>query len=260
MIVTGASSGIGRETARLFALAGSNVTLAARSLEGLRGAARELEGQAGRRLVVPTDVTDRQAVERMARMTVDEFGRIDILVNNAGLGLHALLAEGSMENVRQVFEVNVFGAVNCIQAVVPYMKRQRRGQIINVSSIAGKIAAPFEGAYAATKFALTAISDALRLELAPYGIRVIAVYPGLIQTPFAERALKEVERPSPPGVARGIPAVQVAEAIVKAARRPRPEIYVTGFDRVAVGLKALSPRLMDWGLRRFYAKGWRDGG
>jgi short-subunit dehydrogenase len=252
--VTGASSGIGCETARLFARLGSNVVLAARNQERLQQVAHELEGGAGRSVVIATDVTDRQAVQRMARMTIEEFGRVDILVNNAGLGLHALLADGSMENVRRVFEVNVFGALNCVQAVVPYMKRQRYGQVINVSSIAGKIAPPFEGAYAATKFALAAISDALRLELAPYGITVIAVYPGLIQTPFAERALKEIERPSPPAVARGIPTVQVAEAIVRAARRPQPEVYVTRFDRLAVALKAVSPRLVDWGLRRYYAK------
>jgi len=254
VIVTGASSGIGRETARLFARAGSNVVLAARNQERLRETARQLEGYAGRHLVVPTDVTDRQAVETMAKMTVEEFGRVDILVNNAGFGLHALLAEGSMENIRRVFEVNVFGALNCIQAVAPYMKQQHRGQIINVSSIAGKIAPPFEGAYAATKFALTAISDALRLELADYGIAVITVYPGPIQTAFTEQALKEIERPSRPRVARHIPAVRVAEAIVKAAGRPQPEVYVTWFERLAVGLKAVSPRLVDWTLRRFYSK------
>ena len=254
VIVTGASSGIGCETARLFARAGSNVVLAARDEERLRQVAGQLEGYGGRVLVVATDVTDRQAVERMVAKAAEEFGGVDILVNNAGLGLHALLAEGSMENVRQVFEVNVFGALNCIQAVAPYMKRQRSGQIINVSSIAGKIAAPFEGAYAATKFALTAISDALRLELIDYRIRVIAVYPGLIQTSFAERALKEIEVPPRPGVARPTPAVRVAEAIVKAARRPQPEVYVTRFDRLAVALKAASPRFIDWGLRRFYTR------
>jgi short-subunit dehydrogenase len=255
VIVTGASSGIGRETARLFAGAGSNVVLAARDEERLQRLAEELGGYGGRVLVVPTDVTDRQAVERMAAMAAEELGRVDILVNNAGLGLHALLAEGSMENVRHVFEVNVFGAISCIQAVAPYMKRQRSGQIINVSSIAGKIAPPFEGAYAATKFALTAISDALRLELADYGIRVIAVYPGPIETEFTERALKEIEVPPRPGITRR-PAVRVAEAIVKAARRPQSEVYVTGLDRLAVGLKAVSPRFMDWALRRFYMRGW----
>lgn len=257
MIVTGASSGIGCETARLFARAGANVVLAARNQERLCQVAQQLEGYGGRFLVVPTDVTDRQAVETMARLTIEEFGRIDVLVNNAGLGLHALLAEGSMGNIRHVFEINVFGALNCIQAVVPYMKQQRSGQIINVSSIAGKIAAPFEGAYAATKFALTAISDALGLEVAPYGITVITVYPGPIQTPFAERALQEIERLPRPGVARGLPVVRVAEAIVGAARRPQPEVCITWFDRLAIGLKAVSPRLIDWGLHQFYAKGWR---
>jgi short-subunit dehydrogenase len=255
VIVTGASSGIGRETARLFARAGSNVVLAARNQERLRQTAQQLQGHPGRHLVIPTDVTDRQAVETMARMAVEEFGRVDILVNNAGFGLHALLAEGSMENIRRLFEVNVFGALNCIQAVVPYMKQQHRGQVINVSSIAGKIAPPFEGAYAATKFALTAISDALRLELADYGITVITVYPGPIDTPFTERALKEIARPARPRVARHISAVRVAEAIVKAAGRPRPEVYVTWFERLAVGLKAVSPRFVDWALRRFYSKG-----
>ena len=132
------------------------------------------------------------------------------------------------------------------------MKRQRSGQIINVSSIAGKIAAPFEGAYAASKFALTAISDALRLELAEHGIRVTTVYPGPIETAFTEQALKEVERPPRPRVAGGTPAVRVAEVIVRAARRPQREVYVTWFERVAAGLKTASPRFVDWGLRRFY--------
>jgi short-subunit dehydrogenase len=232
---------------------GSHVVLAARNEERLQQLVRRVERYDGRTLVLPTDVTDRRSVETMAARTIEEFGRIDILVNNAGLGLHALLAEGSMENIRCVFEVNVFGALNCIQAVAPFMKEQRRGQIINVSSIAGKIAAPYEGAYAATKFALTAISDALRLELAHHGIRVTTVYPGFIETPFTERALKEVERPPRPHVSGGTSAVRVAEAIVRAARRPQRDVYVTWFERLAVGLKAASPRFVDWGLRRFYA-------
>ncbi len=260
VIVTGASSGIGRETARLFARAGSNVVLAARNEEQLQQLAQQLQEHGSRLLVVPTDVTDRQAVETMARTAAQECGRIDILVNNAGIGLHALLAEGRMENVRLVFEVNVFGALNCIQAVVPYMKQRRRGQIINVSSIAGKIAAPFEGAYAATKFALTAVSDALRVELADHGITVIAVYPGPIETAFVARALKEVKVPPRPWVVRRTPPERVAEAIVGAARRPQREVYVTLFDRLAVGLKVVSPRFIDWGLRQVYARARRDEG
>jgi len=257
-IVTGASTGIGRETARLFARAGANVVLAARNADALAQVAQELQSYRGRSLAVPTDVTDSDAVEAMAKTAADEFGSVDILVNNAGLGLYAYLAEGSMENVRRLFEVNVFGALNCIRAVAPYMKQQRRGQIINVSSVAGKIAAPYEGAYAATKFALTAISDAVRLELLDHGITVITVYPGPIGTSFREKALKEIELPAAPPAVRRIPPVRVAEAILKAARDERPEVYVTWFDRLAVTLKGISPRFIDWGMRRFYMR--RRGG
>jgi NAD(P)-dependent dehydrogenase (short-subunit alcohol dehydrogenase family) len=254
VIVTGASSGIGRETARLFARAGANVVLASRNTEALARLAQELRPYRGRSLAVPTDVTDAEAVEGMVRRAAGEFGSVDILVNNAGISLYARLAEGSMENVRRLFDVNVFGALNCIRAVAPYMKQQRRGQIINVSSVAGKIAAPYEGAYAATKFALTAISDAVRLELFEYGIRVITVYPGPIDTALRENALKEIDLPAAPPAVRRIPPVRVAEAIVRAARDERPEVYVTWFDRAAVTLKGISPRFIDWGMRRFYLR------
>jgi short-subunit dehydrogenase len=199
-------------------------------------------------------VTDAQAVEAMVGKAAEEFGSVDILVNNAGLGLYAPLPEGSMESVRYLFEVNVFGALNCIRAVVPHMKEQRRGQIINVSSIAGKIAAPYEGAYAATKFALNAISDALRLELRDRGITVISVYPGPIKTSFPENAIREIEPPPSSRILRRIPAVRVAEAIVEAVRYERPEVYVTFLDQLGVTLKGISPRFVDWGLRQFYMR------
>jgi len=252
VIVTGASSGIGRETAIAFARAGANLVLASRNEAALNEVAAEIAPFAGRMSVIPTDVTQQAAVEAMVRQAAEELGAVDILVNNAGVGLNALLAEGSMTNVRRLFEVNVFGALHCIQAVVPYMKRQGKGQIINVSSLAGKIATPRNGAYAATKFALTAISDALRLELAGYGIMVTTVYPGITDTAFGENVLKEVDVPPVPGIVRGVSARRVANAIVRAARWEKREVYITVTDRMAVSLKNVSPWVVDWGMRTFY--------
>ena len=252
VIVTGASSGIGRETAIAFARAGANLVLASRNEAALNEVAAEITPFAGRMSVIPTDVTQQAAVEAMVRQAAEELGTVDILVNNAGVGLNALLAEGSMTNIRRLFEVNVFGALHCIQAVVPYMKRQGSGHIINVSSLAGKIATPRNGAYAATKFALTAISDALRLELAGYGIMVTTVYPGITDTAFGENVLKEVDVPPVPGIVRGVSARRVASAIVRAARWEKREVYITVTDRMAVSLKNVSPWVVDWGMRTFY--------
>ena len=252
VIVTGASSGIGRETAIAFARAGANLVLASRNEAALNEVAAEIAPFVRRVSVIPTDVTQQAAVEAMARQAAQELGSVDILVNNAGVGLNALLAEGSMTNIRRLFEINVFGALHCIQAVVPYMKRQGSGQIINVSSVAGKIATPRNGAYAATKFALTAISDALRLELGEHGITVITVFPGITDTAFGENVLREVDVPPVPGIVRGVSARRVANAIVRAARWERREVYVTVTDRMAVGLKNVSPCVVDWGMRTFY--------
>ena len=252
VIVTGASSGIGRETAVAFARAGANLVLAARNEAALNEVAAEIAPFVRRVSVIPTDVSQRAAVEAMVEQTARELGSIDILVNNAGVGLNALLAEGSMTNIRRLFEVNVFGALHCIQAVVPYMKRQGKGQIINISSLAGKIATPRNGAYAATKFALTAISDALRLELGEHGITVTTVFPGITDTAFGENVLREVDVPPVPGIVRGVSPRRVANAIVRAARWERREVYVTVTDRMVVGLKNVSPCVVDWGMRTFY--------
>ena len=252
VIVTGASSGIGLETARAFARAGSNVVLASRNQGALDRLAGELAAQPGRRLVVPTDVRDREAVKAMVARTVQEFGGVDVLVNNAGLGLDATIAEGSLENMRYLLDVNLFGCIYAIQAVVPHMKHKRSGSIINVSSVAGRISTPYNGLYSATKAALNAISDALRLELAPDGIRVTAVYPGFTVTGFADNLRREMERPRPSRMLRGTPAGAVGRKIVAAARRGDREVYVTFGDAMAVAIKNLAPRLVDWGIRRLW--------
>jgi short-subunit dehydrogenase len=254
VIITGASSGIGRAVAHEFANRGANIVLASRSRERLDGIAQELPGRA---LVVPTDVTQRYSVEALVRKTVEEFGAVDVLINNAGVGLFAPIADGNAENARYLFEVNFWGALNCIQATTPYMLDQGRGHIVNVSSVAGHIAPPYMGMYAATKHALAAVSDALRIELSGTGVGVTTIYPGLTETSFTENMLQEVEAPDIPPVARWVGANVVARRIHQAVRWGIRDIYVSPEDVAAVVADATVPLLMDWGMRLFMRPGPR---
>ena len=152
-IITGASSGIGRETAILLAQKGVKVTLAARRekrLEEVAGIINRLESEA---LVIPTDVSSQTQVERMIEKTLERFGRIDILVNNAGFGQLASIEETSPDDMREIMDVNFMGTFYATKATLPQMRKQRSGHIINISSVAGKRGFPFLGAYCATKFA-----------------------------------------------------------------------------------------------------------
>ena len=258
VIVTGASSGIGREAAREFARRRAHVVLASRNREPLEALAEELTDYPGHRLVVPTDVTDRLAVEALVRRTVEEFDSVDVLVNNAGVGLFAPIAGGSLDNMHHVFNVNFWGPVHCIQATLPYMRRQRRGHIVNVSSIAGKVAAPYLGMYSATKFALRAVSDALRSELAGTGINVSTIYPGLTDTSIQENMMREVDVPGPPAFLRSARASAVARRIAQAVRWNLRDAYVTLEDLAAVAAHPLAPGLADWALRLFWLGPGRD--
>ena len=256
-IITGASAGIGSETAREFARRGANVVLAARNKEGLDELAADLSPLPGRTLVVPTDVTDRLAVAALVRRTVEEFGALDILVNNAGVGLFAPIVGGSLDNMHHLFNVNFWGAVHCVQNAVPYMKAQRRGHIVNVSSVAGRVAPPYMGIYSATKFALAALSDALRVELAGSGVSVSTVFPGLTETSFEDNMLHEMDVPEPPAILRHVAAAAVARRIAQAIRWRLRDAYVSPEDLAAVGLNTLAPQLVDWGFRLFWLGSWR---
>jgi short-subunit dehydrogenase len=253
-IITGASSGIGQATAAEFVENRVNVVLASRNRQKLEALALDLVSYPGRTLVVPTDVTDRLAVEALVRKTVEQFGEIDILVNNAGTGLFAPIAGGNPENQRRLFEVNFWGAVNCIQATVPYMQTQRRGHIVNVASIAAKISPPFMGMYSATKFALSAVSDALRSELAGSGIGVSTVFPGLTGTSFMENMTQEVEVPAIPPVARFVSSEAVARRIAQSIRFGLRDAYISPEDIAVVSLNTIAPQLVDWTMRTFMGR------
>lgn len=250
-IVTGASSGIGRATARELAAKRANVVLASRNRERLEGVARDLITLPGRLLVVPTDVTERLAVEALVRRTLEEFGSVDILVNNAGMGLYGPIVGGSLENMHRLFNVNFWGAMHCIQAAVPYMLSQKRGHVVNVASVAGRIAPPYLGVYAATKFAMRAISDSLRSEIAGTGVKVTTVLPGFTQTSFTENMVQEADAPTFPPFLRFADSESVAERIIQAIRFGIREVYVSPEDIAAVGLNAVAPQLVDWTMRMF---------
>ena len=254
VIVTGASSGIGRETAREFAKHGANVVLASRNREKLEAIAADI-GKAA--TVIPVDVTDRLSVEALVRRTVEEYDAIDVLINNAGVGLFAPVADGNLDNARHLFEANFWGAVNCIQAATPYMISQRRGHIVNVSSVAGRISPPHMGMYAASKHALAAISDALRVELSSKGIGVSTIYPGLTDTSFMENMLQEVEAPVVPPIARFVSSAVVATRIFQAVRFNLRDAYVSPEDVAAVAADALVPQLSDWLMKLFIRPGRR---
>jgi len=237
-IVTGASSGIGEATARRLAGLGLTVYAAARRVERMA----TLEG-AGIR-VVPLDVTDEESVVACVEHVVAESGRVDVLVNNAGYGSYGALEDVSMAEARRQVEVNVFGLARLTQLVLPHMREQRRGHIVNVSSMGGKMYEPLGSWYHATKFAVEGLSDSLRLELAPFGIKVVVIEPGAIKTEwgtiaangllaasgesaYADQAVRHARVLSSMRSASS-PEV-VAEAIAKAVSSSRPRTrYVVG--------------------------------
>jgi NAD(P)-dependent dehydrogenase (short-subunit alcohol dehydrogenase family) len=194
VIITGASAGIGEATARRLARAGATLVVAARRRDRLDALKREIEANGARVLAVTTDVTSAADRERLVRETMNAFGRIDALVNNAGYGQRGPIEIVPVEAIRRNFETNLFSLVALTQLVIPIMRGQRSGRIVNVSSVAGRIARPLSSIYDATKHALEAISDGLRGELAPFGIKVIVIEPGFILTEFIQVA-NDIARP-----------------------------------------------------------------
>ena len=176
VLITGCSTGIGQDLARRLALANYTVIATTRHAESLAELPVALR--------LPLDVTDSTAVANATAEVVARFGRIDVLVNNAGYATRGAIEEITDEQLHELFNVNVFGAVRMMRAVAPQMRLQASGRIINISSISGRLVVPSNGAYSATKFALEALSDATRLELAPFGVQVVLIEPGSIRTNF----------------------------------------------------------------------------
>jgi NAD(P)-dependent dehydrogenase (short-subunit alcohol dehydrogenase family) len=261
VLITGASSGIGSACAEHLAGQGHRVY----------GGSRSGKGTSGSWIPIAMDVTDEGSVESAVHRVDAEAGRLDVVVNNAGFGIAGAVEETSVEEARRQFETNFFGVLRVCRAALPLLRRRGGGLVVNISSIGGLLGLPFEGLYSASKFALEGLSEALSLEVRPFGIRVVLIEPGDIRTsfpanrvwtdesrddsPYRESRLKvrssferdEASAPGPEGVARLVGRILRCTS-------PAPR-YTAGplFQRVAIPLRRFLPgRLFAWVVRRAY--------
>lgn len=250
-IVTGASAGIGEATARKLAREGATVVLAARRADRLEALKQEIESTGGRALAVAGDITNAQDRARLVEETLRAFGQISALVNNAGYGQRGPIELVPLEAIRRNFETNLFSVIGLTQLVIPVMRKQQSGRIINVSSVAGRVARPLSSVYDSTKHALEAVSDGLRGELAPFGIKVVIIEPGFIITEFLDvangtsREVIEKDGPYAASIARLGASLQrlrkmagrpedIAEVIFKALTTDKPRARYAEIGRAHV--------------------------
>ena len=262
-LITGCSTGLGRTLAQAVLARGWNATVTARNSRDLEHLAANSEHQGC--LIQGLDVTDANQIHEVVSRAEEKFGAIDVLVNNAGFGYRAAVEEAADKDLRDLFETNFFGLVRLTQAVLPKMRARKRGYIVNVSSVAGRMAQAGNGLYSASKFAVEGMSDGLRKELHPLGIRVMLVEPGPFRTDFAGRSLRQSadpiedyaatagllrkERSGVHGTQPGDP-VRAARCILRALQSDRPPFRLvlgrSASDRVEAELKAQLEELNEW--------------
>ncbi|SBT50843.1 Short-chain dehydrogenase [Micromonospora narathiwatensis] len=247
VVITGASSGIGAATAYALARRGADVVLAARTEEALRQVAARCRKLGGRALVVPTDVTDPEAVERLAARAAAEFGRIDAWINNAAVSAVGLFDEIPVTEFRRVVAVNLLGTVYGTKAALRWLDAAGGGVLVNNASVLAEVAMPYQSAYNATKHGIRGLADTVRQELRVTGrnnISLCTVLPSAVDTPFFRHAANHSGRELTPPPPVHPPEV-VAETIVRLLRRPRREAYAGGAARL-LGLQwRLAPALVE---------------
>ena len=250
VVVTGASMGIGEAIAKVFVEAGASVVLLSRDATRSE-AARVRIGFAERTAAFSCDVRHAEEIDRVLALTLHHFQRIDVWINNAGHGLVDSVSQMNMSACHDMFETNFFGAVSAMQKVIPVMRQQGGGTIINISSVAGHIPLPFHAAYSATKFALNAIGKAARVELKNDGIHVLTVCPGYVATAFGQNVVRGNEQKNVrPNSVRGIPAERVARATLQGYLKGKREVIVPWTMHIPVKLYQLFPGLVEWGMSR----------
>ncbi len=260
IVVTGASKGIGKHLTHLLVTSGARVAGIARSKDILEETALEFEGLAGEFLRVICDVSDRKLVSAAMRQVTQKLGPIDILINNAGIGLTGPIMETEKRDATKCFDVNFYGAVNCIEYTLPEMIQRRNGIIVNVTSVVAKYGLPTTGYYSAAKAALSAYSQALRAEVAPAGVKVITIYPGNTDTEFHSSQLTTKNYISRKTQSKQLDPEDVAKKILSAIQKNKAEVIIGRPAKIMILLKAFLPQLVEFlvkkelGVAQWYRK------
>jgi hypothetical protein len=248
-IVTGASSGIGRTTALALAKQGARVALVSRRGDALLELAWEINHQGSAAIVVRTDVTVKEQVEQMVREVIDHWGRVDILISNAGAYVRGPIVDLDPAEIQRSFDVNFFGGVYCARAVLPHMLAQKSGQIVFVTSMAGKIGLVNDAPYVSAKFALTGFCEVLRQELHGSGVSVTNILPGRVDTPFISH-LKFA------WITAKISPEKVARATLVGIRKRKPIVILPPQAGLLYYINVFAPSLSDRLARVFHIEGW----
>ena len=244
--ITGASQGIGKATALLFAKNGYNLIITARTKDRLEAVAEEIRSPNRQVLAITTDVSDRSAVEALVNLGIERFSQIDVLVNNAGICMTAPMAKTTIEDWEKIIDVNLWGYIYTINALLPHFLARKQGNIINVGSFGGKVPLPNMTAYCTSKYAITGLTETLRLELEPQGIHVSGIHPSVTNSDFLERAVFKDSDPQQMKQMLSSPFVSqpddVAQAIFDAVKHSPAEVVV-GSAKVPTFLHRLFPEL-----------------
>lgn len=250
VLITGASEGIGASCVEAFRKRGARLSLAARSEEKLKRLAAPGD------VLTAGDLADPDVRRRCVDGTLERFGAIDILVNNAGVGLYQPSWKADFEAVRRLMEINYFVPLAMSQLVAPHMIARRAGVIVNVGSIAGKVTLPWMTLYSASKYALGALTNGLRLELKQYGVHAMIVCPGYVKTNFQSHSLGgEVPESVRRSKKFAITPERCAEAIVRGVERNQRTVMSPGAGWLFVVAARLLPGLVDWQMHRMYRNG-----
>ncbi len=249
-VITGGSSGIGKETLLEFAKLGMNIVVGTLATELLADIKDELKQKGVKIMVITTDVSKRNEVQRLMQTAVEHFGRIDILVCCAGVYHRGPIEKLTLADLERVMSVNFYGVVHCVYELLPMMIKQRGGHMVFISSVDGKKGLPRDSGYVATKFAVAGFVEVLRQEIKKYGINVSTIFPARIDTPMLCNIAVPVVSPK-------VSPRKVALAIVRAIERNKAETLVPWFGaKLLIILNVISPRFADWMVRITHLEGW----